>query len=158
MQGLSVKQQPFAGMNFLHRFYPDSIPDMYKKILPFTFEDMQIILDNISGKGGNLPAKYNKILRSRNVKARARAGGILFYATAKDLVEVFNNLQPVPDFRQTVLEILDMNFVQIFSRVVGGNLNADVLWPGKVDGNVLLWTKAEAANPSSAGFSFKVVD
>jgi len=158
MQGLSVKQQPFAGMNFLHRFYPDSVPDMYKKILPFTFEDMQIILDNISGKGGNLPAKYNKILQSRNVKARARAGGILFYATAKDLVEVFNNLQPVPDFRQTVLEILDMNFVQIFSRVVGGNLNADVLWPGKVDGNVLLWTKAEAANPSSAGFSFKVVD
>jgi hypothetical protein len=64
----------------------------------------------------------------------------------------------MPDLRQTILEILDMNFVQIFSRVVGGKLTADVLWPGKVDGNVLLWTKAEAASPSSAGLSFKVID
>jgi len=157
MQGLTVKQQPFAGMNFLHRFYPDAVPDLYKKVLPFTSSDMQAILDNMAGKG-TLPAKYNKILKSRNIKARARAGGILFYAAAKDLVESFNSLQPIPDFRQTVLEILDMNFVQIFSRVVGGKLTADVLWPGKVDGNVMLWTKAEAANPGSAGLSFKVTD
>jgi hypothetical protein len=157
MQNLSVKQQPFAGMNFLHRFYPDAVPDLYKKVLPFTASDMQAILDNMTGKG-TLPAKYNKILKSRNIKARARAGGILFYAAAKDLVESFNSLQPIPDFRQTVLEILDMNFVQIFSRVVGGKLTANVLWPGKVDGNVLLWTKAEAANPGSAGLSFKVID
>ena len=80
------------------------------------------------------------------------------YATAKDLVETINTNQPIPDFRQTVLNVLDMNFVQIFSRVVGGKLKAAVLWPGKIDGNVLLWTKAEAAAPSSAGFSFKVID
>jgi hypothetical protein len=157
MQSLSVKEQPFAAMNFLNRFYPDAVPKLYKNVLPFTNEDMQMILANIAGKG-NLPAKYNKIIKSKNVKARARAGGILFYATAKDLVDVFNKLQPIPDFRQTVLEVLDMNFVQIFSRVVGGKLTADVLWPGKVDGNVLLWTKAEAGNPGSAGFSFKVID
>ncbi len=157
MQGVSVKQQPFLAMNFLNEHYPEAVPDMYKKVLPFTSTDMQIILDNMAGRG-NLPAKYNKILKSRNIKARARAGGILFYATAKDLVETINELQPIPDFRQAVLEILDMNFVQIFSRVKGGKLTADVLWPGKVDGNVLLWTKAEAANPGSAGLSFKVTD
>jgi hypothetical protein len=157
MQSLSVKEQPFAAMNFLNRFYPDTVPDLYKKVLPFTDTDMQLILNNMSGKG-SLPAKYNRIIKSRDVKARATAGGILFYATAKDLVETFNELQPIPDFRQAVLEVLDMNFVQIFARVVGGKLTADILWPGKVDGNVLLWTKAEAANPGSAGFSFKVID
>jgi hypothetical protein len=57
-----------------------------------------------------------------------------------------------------ILKILDMNFVQIFSRVIGGTLRAKVLWPGNIDGNVYLWTKAEAASPSSAGFSFKVTD
>jgi hypothetical protein len=97
-------------------------------------------------------------LKSRNIKARARAGGILFYCAAKDLVDTFNSNQPIPDFRQTVLKILDMNFVQIFTRVVGKKLTAKVLWPGNIDGNVLLWTKAEAASPSSAGFSFKVTD
>jgi len=158
MQDLSVKQQPFAGLNFLHKFYPDAVPDLYKKVLPFSNTDMQIILDNMSGRGSKLPAKYNKILKSRNIRSRARAGGILFYAAAKDLVEAVNENQPIPDFRQTVLEILDMNFVQIFSRVVGGKLKADVLWPGKVDGTVLLWSKAEAANPGSAGLSFKVID
>jgi hypothetical protein len=152
-----VVEQPFAGLNFLHKHYPAAVPALYKNILPFTGEDMQIINNNLKGIG-KLPAKYNKILKSRNITARARAGGILFYCAAKDLVETINTNQPMPDLRQTILEILDMNFVQIFSRVVGGKLTADVLWPGKVDGNVLLWTKAEAASPSSAGLSFKVID
>lgn len=157
MQEKRTVEQPFAGLNFLHNYYPEAVPALYKNILPFTSEDMQVISDNIKGIG-KLPAKYNRILKSRNVKARARAGGILFYCAAKDLVNAVNETQPIPDLRQTILEILDMNFVQIFSRVVGGKLKADILWPGKVDGNVSLWTKAEAANPSSAGLSFKVTD
>jgi hypothetical protein len=157
MQGKRTIEQPFAGLNFLHRFYPNAVPALYKNVLPFTSEDMTIIDNNIKGIG-KLPAKYNKILKSRNIRSRARAGGILMYCAAKDLVETINTNQPIPDFRQTVLEILDMNFVQIFSRVVGGNLTADVLWPGKVDGTVLLWTKAEAASPSAAGLGFKVID
>ncbi len=158
MQELSVKQQPFAGLNFLNEFYPAAIPDLYKNLLPFTHEDMTSILENMEGTNTKLDKKYSKVLNSRNIKARATQGGILFYCVAKDLVEAINKSQPIPDFRQTILELLDMNFVQIFSRVVSGNLTADVLWPGKVDGSVLLWTKAEAAAPSKAGLSFKVVD
>lgn len=157
MQEKSTIEQPFAALNFLYKHYPESVPALYKNVVPFTSEDMALITNNIKGTG-KLPAKYNKIIKSRNITARARAGGILFYCAAKDLVKTFNANQPIPDFRQTVLEILDMNFVQIFSRVVSGKLTADVLWPGKVDGNVLLWTKAEAASPSSAGLSFKVID
>lgn len=157
LQRMSTINQPFAGMNFLNTHYPDAVPELYKNLLPFTNEDIQSINANIKGRG-DLDPKFNAIIASRAIKSRARKGGILMYATAKDLVETINTTQPIPDFRQTVLNVLDMNFVQIFSRVVGGKLKADVLWPGKIDGNVLLWTKAEAAAPSSAGFSFKVID
>jgi hypothetical protein len=157
MQRMTTINQPFAGMNFLNTHYPDAVPDLYKGLVPFTNEDIISINANIKGKG-DLDPKFDAIIASRDIKSRARKGGILMYATAKDLVETMNTNQPIPDFRQTVLNILDMNFVQIFSRVVGGKLKADVLWPGKIDGNVLLWTKAEAAAPSSAGLSFKVID
>lgn len=157
MQRMSTINQPFAALNFLHTHYPDAVPDLYKDVLPFTQTDIANINANIKGKG-KLDSKYNKIIRSRNIKSRASAGGILMYAAAKDLVDSFNNNQPIPDFRQVILKILDMNFIQIFSRVIGGTLRAKVLWPGNIDGNVYLWTKAEAASPSSAGFSFKVTD
>jgi hypothetical protein len=157
MRRMTTINQPFAALNFLHRYYPDAVPALYRDVLPFTQEDINSINLNIKGKG-DLDPKYNDIIQSRNIKSRARAGGILFYCAAKDLVETINTNQPIPDFRQTVLKILDMNFVQVFSRVVGGQLKADILWPGKVDGNVYLWTKAEAASPSSAGLSFKVID
>lgn len=157
LQRMTTINQPFAGMNFLNTHYPDAVPELYKNLLPFTNEDIQSINANIKGRG-DLDTKFDAIIASRAIKSRARKGGILMYATAKDLVDTINANQPIPDFRQTVLNVLDMNFVQIFSRVVGGKLKADVLWPGKIDGNVLLWTKAEAAAPSSAGFSFKVID
>jgi hypothetical protein len=157
LQRMTTISQPFAGMNFLNTHYPDAVPELYKNLLPFTNEDILSINANIKGRG-DLDPRFDAIIASRDIKSRARKGGILMYATAKDLVETINTNQPIPDFRQTVLNVLDMNFVQIFSRVVGGKLKADVLWPGKIDGNVLLWTKAEAAAPSSAGFSFKVID
>jgi hypothetical protein len=157
LQRMTTINQPFAGMNFLNTHYPDAVPELYKNLLPFTNEDILSINANIKGRG-DLDPRFDAIIASRDIKSRARKGGILMYATAKDLVETINTNQPIPDFRQTVLNVLDMNFVQIFSRVVGGKLKADVLWPGKIDGNVLLWTKAEAAAPSSAGFSFKVID
>jgi len=156
MQKKSTVEQPFEGLNFLHKYYPEAIPQIYNRILPFSAEDIEKIKNNIKGIE-KLPAKFNKVILSKNVSARATEGGKLMYAAVKDLVKVFNETQPIKDFRQAVLEILDMNFVQIFSRVVGGKLTADVLWPGKVDGTVLLWSKAEAAEPTKAGLSFKII-
>jgi hypothetical protein len=157
MQSLSTVEQPFVAFNFLKKFYPDTIPNLYDDILPFTTKDIAAIVDNIKG-GDPLDKKYQQIISSRKFKARSTEGGKLFYTAAKDLVDTINNAQPIPDFRQTILSVLDMNFVQIFSRVTGGKLTAKILWPGTVDGNVQLWTKAEAAAPSSAAFSFKVTD
>jgi hypothetical protein len=64
----------------------------------------------------------------------------------------------IKNFRTTVLELLDENFVQIFSRIIGGKLTTKVLWPGKVDGNVALHTKIAPGEPGKAGLSFKVTD
>jgi hypothetical protein len=157
IQSQKTIMQPFVSMNFLHQYYPESIPPLYQGILPFTTEDLAAVNNSIS-TGDALPEKFNSILASRKITARATPGGIAFYCVAKDLVKTVNAKNPIPDFRQTILEILDENFVQIFSRVVKNKLTAKVLWPGKIDGNVYLWTKAEAASPSSAGLSFKVTD
>lgn len=157
IQKSKVSNQPFAAMNFLNHYYPSTVPKMYQGILPFTYDDFDAINASMN-TGSKLPAKFNNILKSRNIKARATPGGILAYCVIKDFVDTVNASQPMKDFRTVILEILDENFVQIFTRVVGGKLTAKVLWPGKIDGNVYLHTKAEAANPSSAGLSFKVTD
>lgn len=157
IQNSKVANQPFAAMNFLNHYYPNAVPKLYKNILPFTYDDFDAISNSMT-TGARLPAKFNKILQTRNIKARATPGGILAYCVIKDFVDAMNEVNPIKDFRTVILEILDENFVQIFTRVVGGKLTAKVLWPGKIDGNVFLHTKAEAANPSSAGLSFKVTD
>lgn len=157
IQSSTTIEQPFNAWNWLHRHYPENIPDMYMEVLPFSTQDQQLIIQNIKGQA-NLPEKFSRIVNSRSFTSRSTSGGKLYYCAAKDLTDFINKAQPIPDFRQTVLEILDENFVQIFTRVIGKKLTASVLWPGKVDGNVSLWTKAEAANPAKQGLSFKVTD
>jgi len=156
MQQKSTVEQPFEGLNFLHKYYPESVLPIYNKILPFSSDDILKIKDNIKGVA-KLPAKFNKIIASKDISARATDGGKLMYSAVKDLVKILNETKPIKDFRQTILEMLDMNFVQIFSRVVGGKLTADILWPGKVDGEVLIWSKAEAAEPTKVGLGFKIL-
>ena len=156
IQSKSTIEQPFEAFNFLLKYYPQAIPQIYQSILPFSSDDIEKIKNNIKGLV-KLPAKFNKIIKTKNVTARATEGGKLVYAVAMDLIKIFNEQQPIKDFRQSILEILDFNFIQIFSRVIGGKLTATILWPGKVDGTVLLWSKAEAATPSKAGLGFKIL-
>lgn len=156
IQSKSTIEQPFEAFNFLLKYNPQVIPPIYQSILPFSSDDIEKIKNNIKGTV-KLPAKFNKIIKTKDVKARATEGGKLFYAVTKDLIKIFNEQQPIKDFRQSILEILDFNFIQIFSRVIGSKLTAAILWPGKVDGTVLLWSKAEAAEPSKAGLGFKIL-
>jgi hypothetical protein len=79
------------------------------------------------------------------------------YVVTKDLVDAING-GIIKNLRSTVLELLDENFVQIYTRIVGGKLTTDVLWPGKVDGNVELHTKIYPGDPGGSGLGFKVTD
>jgi hypothetical protein len=153
--------QGFGGMNWMQTYYPEFVPAIYSDILPFTTEDMEYIKENIRTNGRTkIPAKFNKLLKTYPGLATSKAtvGGKLAYAVTRDLVNVVNESNVLEDFRSTILELLEENFVQIYSRIVRGKLTANVLWPGKIDGNVYLHTKIDPGNPGNAGLSFKLTD
>ncbi len=153
--------QGFAGMNWMQKYYPQFVPDIYSNLLPFTAEDLAFITENLKTNGRTkVPAKFNKLLKNYPglAKSKATVGGKIVYAVTKDLVNVINESNVLEDFRTNILELLEENFVQIYSRGVGGKLTATILWPGKIDGNVYLHTKIDAGNPGKAGLGFKLTD
>lgn len=151
--------QGFAGMNWLAKHYPESIPEQYKNLLPFYSEDMRQVLANIKTKGAEpIPEKFLPLISAPSIQAsKGTDGGKLVYVVTKELVNIING-GVIPSLRSTVLELLDENFVQIFTRIIGGKLITKVLWPGKVDGKVGLHTKISPGDPGAAGLSFKVTD
>lgn len=151
--------QGFAGINWIANNYPESVPDKYKNLVPFYSEDVKQILKNIRTKGAEpIPEKFLSLISAPSIQAsKGTDGGKLVYVVTKDLVSAIN-AGIIKNFRTTVLELLDENFVQIFSRIIGGRLVTKVLWPGKVDGNVSLHTKISPGDPGGAGLSFKVTD
>jgi hypothetical protein len=151
--------QGFAGINWIANNYPESVPDKYKNLVPFYSEDVKQILKNIRTKGAEpIPEKFLSLISAPSIQAsKGTDGGKLVYVVTKDLVSAIN-AGIIKNFRTTVLELLDENFVQIFSRIIGGKLVTKVLWPGKVDGNVSLHTKISPGDPGGAGLSFKVTD
>ena len=158
MNATSTVKQGFAGLNWVAEHYPDRIPKHLRSVLPFTDADIEKTIQNIKMKGTTpIPAKFKKFTQEPYMKpGKGTAGGSVVYFMTKQLVEIVNG-GLIPGFRETVLELLDENFMQIFTRVVGGKLVFKVLWPGKVDGNVSLYTKLSTADMSQA-LSFKVTD
>jgi hypothetical protein len=158
MNSTSTVKQGFVGLNWVSQHYPDAIPDYLRKLMPFSNDDVDKVLANIKMKGTTpIPAKFKKFTQEPFMKpGKGTAGGSVVYFMTKELVKIIND-GLIPGFRETVLELLDENFMQIFTRVVGGKLVFKVLWPGKVDGNVSLYTKLSTADMSQA-LSFKVTD
>jgi hypothetical protein len=151
-------KQAFVGLNWVAEHYPESIPKYFQKLLPMSEDTMNMIAQNIKMKGTTkLPASLLKFTQSPYMKpSKGTPGGAIVYFFTKELVRIVNE-GLIPGFRETVLELLDENFMQIFTRIVGGKLVFKVLWPGKVDGNVSLYTKLSSADMSQA-LSFKVTD
>lgn len=151
-------KQGFVGLNWVAEHYPESIPKYLRNVLPFSEADIEKTIQNIKMRGTTpIPAKFKKFTQEPYMKpGKGTAGGSVVYFLTKQLVEIVNS-GLIPSFRETVLELLDENFMQIFTRVVGGKLVFKVLWPGKVDGNVSLYTKLSSADMSQA-LSFKVTD
>jgi hypothetical protein len=152
--------QGFAGINWLATHYPEVLPPQYSNLVPFYSEDLKQVLENIRTKGATpIPKKFLSLISAPSIQAsKGTDGGKLVYVVTKDLVNIFNNSGLIEKFRKTILELLDENFIQIFTRIVGKKLVTKVLWPGKVDGNVMLHTKISPGEPGKAGLSFKVTD
>jgi hypothetical protein len=151
--------QGFAGMNWIATNYPENVPEKYRNLVPFYGEDIKAVLKNIRTKNAEpMPKKFLPLIQAPSIQAsKGTDGGKLVYVVTKDLVDAINT-GIIKNFRTTILELLDENFVQIFSRIIGGKLTTKVLWPGKVDGNVVLHTKISPGEPGKAGLSFKVTD
>lgn len=151
--------QGFAGINWIANNYPEKLPEKYKNLVPFYSEDVKQILQNIRSKGAEpIPEKFKDLISAPSIqKSKGTDGGKLVYVVTKDLVNIMNS-GVIDNFRSTILELLDENFVQIFTRIIGGKLITKVLWPGKVDGTVSLHTKISPGEPGKAGLAFKVTD
>lgn len=149
-------KQGFVGLNWIAEHYENALPKYIKT--PFTENDVEKLITNIKMKNTTpIPAKFKKFTEPPFLNpSKGTDGGKVVYFMTKELVRLVNQ-GIIPGFRETILELLDENFMQIFTRVIGGKLVFSVLWPGKVDGNVSLHTKMASTDLSQA-LSFKVID
>jgi hypothetical protein len=156
-------RQGFAGMNWIAEYYPEALPARYKKLasdgIVFGDKDIAQVIQNVKDKGTTpIPKKFQSLISEPSIQAsKGTDGGKLIYVVTKELTNIINS-GIIPGFRNTVLELLDENFVQIFTRIIGGKLVFKVLWPGKVDGTVALHTKIAPGEPGKQALSFKVTD
>ena len=102
-----------------------------------------------------LPAKY-KTLTSDVASQTASEGGKLVYAIKREVADAINNRDAIPEFKDVVLEVLEMNFIQQYTDNQNGQLTFATQWPAKLDGKITVENKSSAQDPTSGGFSFKL--
>ena len=166
MQQASGAEQAFVGLNKIYEHNPDAIPEPVRKLLPFTEKDVAYIskfMDPVYDKQDlvKLEKKWQTILGLVNidrVDGRATPGGIVLYTLIKTVIICVNQNNAYPNFESLAREILQKNFIQIFTDVKGGQLTSRVLWPNRdlATGKVELYSKASAIAPTKMKMSFSV--
>jgi hypothetical protein len=76
--------------------------------------------------------------------------------SAKQVDEAINKKDAIPEFKDAILQILEMNFIQQYCDYKSGQLTFATQWPAKLDGKISLENKASTTDPLSNGFSFKL--
>jgi len=156
----STIDQAFDGIDLLFKVNPKSIDKVWHKFLPFSSNPKlkQALVDNLKGRGGKIPASFASIINSVASKD-ATDGGKIFYAMKKEIEIAINARDALPEFKDLVLEILEMNFVQQYTDYENkhkGELTFATQWPAKLDGKVTLENKCSAKDPFANGLSFKL--
>jgi hypothetical protein len=155
-RGASTLVQAFEAMNFIYSINPGAISKKFQKFLPWQADAMATIIDAVA-TGRPLPKKYS--LAYADIKTRGgkvTEGGTLIYAIKKDVAEAINDRNAIPEFKDTILQVLEMNFIQQYTDYSGGEITFETQWPAKLDGNVSVVNKSSAAEPTAGGFSFKL--
>ena len=145
--------QVYEAMNLLNERVPDSIPERFKEFLPW---DVAKITSEISDslKNGTAMPDYQPLFAS--LESKGSDGGKLTYVV-KDAVLKAVNGGALPEFQAAVLETLDYNFIQQYTKMGrGGVLQFDTQWPAKLNGEISLETKSGGVDPTKGGFSFKL--
>jgi hypothetical protein len=150
--------QVFQAMNLLWERVPDAIPPVFDPFLPWP----KTIIDEVNasrrakrGERVDLP-KYKNI--TSMVDSTGTDGGKLTYVVKKAVSEIVNS-GAVPGFQAAILEILDYNFIQQYTKVASrktGALAFSTQWPAKLSGHVTMEAKSSATDPTGGGFCFKL--
>jgi hypothetical protein len=144
--------QVFQAMNLLEERVPDSVPKEFKKFLPWQPEIVAQVSDSL--KNGTAMPKYQKLFA--NLQSKGNDGGKLTYVVKDAVMEAVNG-GAVPEFQAAILETLDYNFIQQYTKMgKGGQLQFDTQWPAKLNGIVSLESKSGGTDPTKGGFSFKL--
>ena len=152
--------QAFDGMDILYKSNPKSIDEVWHQMLPFSSNGniKQKILDSLAGKNVKFGASLNPIISSVSSKD-ATPGGKIVYAIKREVAAAINDRDALPEFKEMVLELLEMNFVQQYMDYGKKNkyeFTFETQWPAKLDGKVSLENKSSAKEPTAGGFSFKL--
>lgn len=152
--------QAFDGIDILYNSKPESISKVWHKFLPFSSNPKlkAAILAKFKGQDVKLPAAFAPIINGVASK-EANDGGKIFYAMKKEVEFAVNDRDALPEFKDMVLEILEMNFVQQYTDYENkhkGEFTFATQWPAKLDGKITLENKCSAKGPFDNGFSFKI--
>lgn len=158
--GPSTIVQAFKIMDLIYSTNPKSLPDKWQKYLPFsqrTPKLQQMCVDSIAN-GTPLPSAYQPLLSGVNSKSdKVTDGGKLVYSIKKVISWAVNENNAIPEFATTVLQVLEMNFIQQYTDYNNsGEITFATQWPATLEGVISLENKSSAVEPSSAGFSFKL--
>ena len=160
-QTQSTLMQAFSVMDLVYAINPKSIDKRWHKYLPF--EEKSPDLPELckrsiaSGKSRTpigLPSKYKPLWI--NVNGGGTEGGKVVYDIRKEVADAINNKEGIPEFRDAILQILEMNFIQQYCDYKGGELTFATQWPAKLDGKISLENKCSTVSPTANGFSFKL--
>jgi hypothetical protein len=146
-------EQPFKLINYLNTIAPDKIDSRISKILPFSDQDIEEIINVDTQRPANKKALYLYKLAG---SIKGTKFGKCHYVVNKEVIALVNKDNVLPNLKRAVLEILGSNFIQIYSQIKGGKLQTFVLWPNKVNGDVYLYSKAYADAPTKGKLSFYV--
>jgi len=145
--------QVFAAMNLLEERVPNAVPAQFKKYLPWDVATITSAVKDSLKNGTPMP-RYQKLFA--NLDSKGNDGGKLTYVVKDAVMEAVNG-GAVPEFQAAILETLDYNFIQQYTKMGrGGQLQFDTQWPAKLNGEVSLESKSGGTDPTKGGFSFKL--
>jgi len=158
-RGPTTVVQAFEAMDLIFKNNPSSIKKKFHKFLPFDVKNPRLVerADESRLTGAPLPKVYHPMFDDIRAKSEnATDGGLLIYAVKKEVARAVNESDAIPEFQDTILQVLEMNFIQQYADYKGGEVTFETQWPAKLNGKISVENKSSAGDPTAGGFSFKL--
>ena len=163
-------RQPYELANILYQYAPDKLPASLRKMLPFSNTAIERFVGLSNPKEyrkGDVvlftkqqAAFVNEVVNLKRVRDNSTPGGIMHYALNRVIMDAVNNKKALPNFEPLAREILQKNFIQIFTRIAQNKMVWSIVWPNRQmgTGNITLYHKASSIEPAKQKISFSVHD